>query len=420
MSIERDSILLVLPVGFRRSAGPGLLFEKQACNGLERWADHFGKVVVACPLEPGGPPGLSGTAATVEYLEVDSLPSRARIEPIPLPFAYRLGQFLKCYRETRATLARAIGECEYLSFAIGGLVGDWASVAALEAIRQGRKYSIWTDRVEHMVIRSSHLDSSGLRRSYLRIKNNWIKSPLMKPLERHLIGHSALGLFHGRDCFDAYSPHCREPRLVHDIHLKPGDRIPPEQLLAKVERVRAGGPIRLVYAGRMAEMKGPFDWIRAMAGLRDRKVDFRATWIGDGPLLAEARAEIERLGLGDRVELPGFVGDRTLLLQALRDSDLFVFCHKTPESPRCLIESLMSATPIIGYDRSYPRDLLEDLAGRFLVPLDDEDALVDRIAAIDADRPGLASAAEKCDELGSHYSDEAVFRHRSELIKEFA
>ena len=418
MGFEADSLLIVLPVAFRSGHGTGLLFEKQACNGLEKWAANFKKVVVACPIEPEGIP--SSVVNAIPYIEVDDLPSRDRMELIPLPWAYGLATFWRTYRTTRAILADAIRRSQYLSFAIGGLIGDWGSVAAFEAIRQDRPYSIWTDRVESKVIRSSHLDTKGPKKLYHMVRNNAIFSPLMRRLEHHVIGKSNLGLFHGRDCFDAYSPHCKNPHLVHDIHLKPEDRIHPLQLSAKIERVRLGEPLRLLYVGRLAEMKGPFDWIKVMADLRDLGLTFQATWIGDGPLLDEMRREIDHRGLQDRVELKGFVGDRGILMQAMRDSDLFVFCHKTPESPRCLIEALMSGTPIIGYDRPYPRDLLGDSADRLLVPLDDAAQLARRIEELDKDRAELAQLIRASDEHGSHFSDEAVFRHRSELIKKFS
>jgi hypothetical protein len=43
---SRKGMLLVLPVPFRSVYGQ-LLFEAQACNGLEQWADNFGFVTVA-------------------------------------------------------------------------------------------------------------------------------------------------------------------------------------------------------------------------------------------------------------------------------------------------------------------------------------------------------------------------------------
>ena len=57
------------------------------------------------------------------------------------------------------------------------------------------------------------------------------------------------------------------------------------------------------------------------------------------------RDEVGRLGLGDVIELTGFVADRDLVIQRLRESDVMLFAHIEPESPRVLIEALMSACP---------------------------------------------------------------------------
>ena len=49
MPLRNQSMLLVLPVPFL-VRGEELLFEAQASNGLNRWADHFEQVVVAAPV----------------------------------------------------------------------------------------------------------------------------------------------------------------------------------------------------------------------------------------------------------------------------------------------------------------------------------------------------------------------------------
>jgi glycosyltransferase involved in cell wall biosynthesis len=415
MSVERDSILLVLPVPLRRDGAGRLLVERQAANGLDRWAENFRRLVVACPLQPDASAADGGTVS--DYVDADRLASRERMEFTPLPWADQLGTFLGTYLPTREVLAEKIRSCEYLSFAIGGLIGDWGNVAALEAIRQRRRFSVWTDRVEYQVVKGSHAERQGLRKVYRLLRDNLVMAPLMKQVQRHIIRKCDLGLFHGLDCFHAYSPYCRNAHLVHNIHLKPEERIGPELLRRKLDRIRSGAPLRLLYAGRVAGMKGPLDWVRVMATLQARGLAFRASWVGDGPLFSEMRDEVERLNLSQTVELPGFVGDRRLLLEAVRDSELFVFCHKTPESPRCLIEALMSGSAILGYGSSYPRDLLGHLAGRLLVGNGDATGLAERIAYFDRHRDELAELVQSCYQLGANFSDRAVFQHRSSLIR---
>jgi len=414
MRFKDDSILLVLPVPFRRDIKGNLLVEMQAANGLERWAENFQHLVVACPCQPTCEISVDTSA---DYIGVDCLASRNRIEFLPLPWAYSLGSFLKAYRRTQKLLADKISNCKYLSFAIGGLVGDWASVAALEAIHQKRQFSIWTDRVEHLVIQGSQADAKGLKKIYHILRNNLVTSPLMKHLEKYIISRCDLGLFHGLDCLAAYSSYCHNPHLVHDIHLKPEDRIGSQAMSQKLTRVAAGEPLKLLYVGRVAEMKGPLDWIGVMSDLNNRGVAFYASWIGDGPLLTEARDKVTQQNLNEVVEFSGYVGNRDQLLQAIQKSDLFIFCHKTPESPRCLIESLMSGSPILGYSSSYSQDLLGDMASRLLVNRDNFSDLAAKIAYFDKHRDELIEITKFCHELGAKFSDEAVFKHRSNLIK---
>lgn len=409
-----DSLLLVLPVPFRRD-GETLLFESQACNGLNCWADNFSRVIVACPLEP---PAVTRKRKSSEtYLSIDSIPAHDRMEFVPLPWAHGFGEFARKYHPTRRLLADKIRQCQFLSFAIGGLTGNWAAVAGLAALRQRRDFSVWTDSVEHEVVKKDYAAHDGLKTLYRKIKNNLVVSPLTKHVHRYVVSRSALGLLHGRDCFDAYAPYCRNPQLVHNIHLKPGDQIPEERLQTKIRRALAGEPLRLVYAGRATEIKGPMEWLRVLLELRNQGVPFRATWLGDGPLLERMRAEADQLGLGECCCLAGHIGERAALLRSLQESDLFVFCHKTPESPRCLIEGLISGDALVGFDSAYPRDLLEGLAGRLLVPQCDTARLAARIAQLHFHREDLAELVRGCAVLGAKYSDEAVFRYRSELIK---
>ncbi len=75
------------------------------------------------------------------------------------------------------------------------------------------------------------------------------------------------------------------------------------------------------------------------------------------------------------VETPGFVADRDRVIATIRDSDLMLFTHLEPESPRVLIEALMSACPIVGYDRPHPSDLISVHGGGILSPLGDWEAL---------------------------------------------
>lgn len=403
MTQPRDTLLIYAPVPLHRREG-ALCLEDQACNGLRLWAEHFGRVIALMPESPDpAPPAWVG---------LDRIgPARERVEIVALPEAWRPGAFLRALPGARRAIRGAIERADFIGFAIGGLVGDWGTVAAWEARRMGKPFYIWTDRVESEVVRRTAAQMPWKRR--LRAK---LEAGPMAWNERALIRRAALGLFHGRETYETYAPFSRNPQLVHDIHIRREDHIPADALAAKIEGAGTG-PLRLVYAGRAEAMKGTQDWVAVLEALAARGVDFRATWLGDGPDRAGMQARIAAAGLSGRVALPGFVADRAALLSALRDAHLLLFCHLTPESPRVLIEALVSACPLLGYASAFPADLIAGHGGGDLVALGDAQGLAAAVAGLDRDRGRLAALIGRAAQDGAGFDDESVFAHRSELIR---
>jgi colanic acid/amylovoran biosynthesis glycosyltransferase len=146
-------------------------------------------------------------------------------------------------------------------------------------------------------------------------------------------------------------------------------------------------------------------------------VDFRAVWLGDGVELPAMQARVRAAGLDDRVSMPGFATDRSAVLASLRAAQVFLFCHKTPESPRCLIEALISGCPIVGYDGAFARDLITGHGGGPLVPRGEVAALAGAAAALAGDRTRLADLAGRAARDGAPFTAEAVFEHPNALIR---
>ncbi|MBE1283182.1 MAG: glycosyltransferase [Rhodobacteraceae bacterium] len=399
------TLLIYAPVPLYRKGG-ALYGEKQALNGMRLWAAHFEKVIVMMPESPEAPPpGWEPLSHHTNSLE--------RVQVEPLPMAYRPDQFFKVLRSTRRKIGDLIRMADYLSFAIGGLFGDWGAVAAFEAERQGRPFAVWTDRVESEVVRRSI--GQGTWRHSLR--SRLYHRPMFQ-LEKKVIRRAALGLFHGQETFDTYAPFCRNPHVVHDIHIAPKDHISDEALSDKMDAIPEG-QIRIAYVGRADPMKGPMDWLEALALMRDAGVIFQATWLGDGSELEQMRAWVAEKGLTGQVDLPGFTDNRDAVRDLLQQAHIFLFCHKTPESPRCLIEALSAAAPIIGYEGAYARDLISAHQGGVLVPLGDVDALAQAVITLERDRVRLSELIGRAREDGRPFTDEAVFEHRSDLIKQY-
>lgn len=403
--VQDDTLLIYAPVPLHRDAQGWLMVEAQAVNGLRLWAANFAQVIVMMPLSPDPAP-----VGWVPVADAGSKLDRVRFEALPM--AYRPDQFLRQLPATRRRIAALIAEARWLSFAIGGLFGDWGAVAGFTAREMNRPFAVWTDRVESEVVRRSAHVGSWKERLRARLTHR-----PMAQLERAVIRRASLGLFHGKETYDAYAPFASGPaEIVHDIHIAPSDHLAPERLVAKADAA-AEGPLRIVYAGRADPMKGPLEWIEVLERLAAMGVDFHARWLGDGSERPEMLARVARAGLQSRIELPGFVNDRTEILEEMRRAHVFQFCHLTPESPRCLIEALASGCPIAGYTSAYPADLIAAHGGGVLMPLGDTAALAGELAALSNDRARLSELILKASADGAPFTDEHVFQHRSEVIR---
>jgi glycosyltransferase involved in cell wall biosynthesis len=238
----------------------------------------------------------------------------------------------------------------------------------------------------------------------------------MAALERYLIRHADLGLFHGSDTYETYAPFSPNPMLVHDVHFSRHEQIGQEALAAKQDSIKSVAP-EIIYAGRMASMKGWSDWLEVLARLRRRDMRFTATWLGGGGDFGSFHRKVEDLGLADVVSAPGNIDDREDVRRRLEAAHVLLFCHKTKESPRVLIEALRSGTPIVGYRGAYAEDLVSKAGGGVLTPADDIEGLAQAVLSLDGDRDHWASLMSKARKDGEDLYDEAVFRHRSEMIK---
>ena len=406
-----NSLLLELPVPFKRINGV-LHVEAQAHNGISRWLDNFDRITLCAPLLPDDAHDLID--GSLSWLPVADLLADSRLILQTLPWGYHPLDHFKQRGHVRKLFQRLIPQHRYLCFANLGWLGSWGNIAADLAQSAGRAYAIWLDWVLHEMPASQ---PGGLaKQAFGRIKLGMLKRNSLRAVR-----NASLGLFHGRSVHQAYAPHCAQAELVHNIHLKRTDIISPTQLLQRLSR--ADGRLRIGYAGRLHPMKGPLQWIAAVDGAIRAAVPgqvIEATWIGDGPLLAQARQRVIELGRQGQIHFPGAETERSRVLEFLRSLDIFLFCHLTPESPRCLIEALMSGTPLLGYASPYASDLVAGCpsAAQF-VDIGDSAALAQllgRHLARPNQRRQMAMDAHTC---GQQFSDEAVFHHRSQLFKEY-
>lgn len=393
------SLLLVIPSVVLLDEGK-LKVEADFCNNLRAYTRNFESVTFACPaLKPEQNQGY-----VLRSVPIEEIPHGARY--LRLPYTYREDTHLWHYFRTRQLLRREIALADYLLFSPHAPF-DWPTLAAREAVRAGRSFDIECD-LDWNNLMNFRIAQTPVGPKRLRVK---LLAKRMKQDVDFCLAHSALALLQGKEVFEAYKGSASNPHMVLNVQVDRKDHIEAEELEHKLARIRSGAPLRIVYAGRMNERKGALDWVRA---IRSSGASVSATWLGDGPDREAMFSEAEGLS----ISFPG-VRPRNEIMAAMRQADIFLFCHKVAESPRCLSEALASGAPLVGYRSLFPEGLVETTGGGEFVPLGDWRKLGALIAKLDQDRERLSSLVQAAAVTGKALDRDKAMQARVNLIKTY-
>ena len=175
----------------------------------------------------------------------------------------------------------------------------------------------------------------------------------------------------------------RGPKL---LSLVTDSIVPASEVAAEPPRRDWAGELELLTVGRIDPEKNPLLLVEALAELERQEPNrYRLVWVGDGPLAMRVQERAAALGIGDRVELAGWVPFGPELLALYRRAHLFVHVSLTEGMPRVITEALAFALPIVATDVGGVRSALDGGDAGLLVPPNDRAALVAAIRRLAAD-----------------------------------
>ncbi len=185
--------------------------------------------------------------------------------------------------------------------------------------------------------------------------------------------------------------HC--PGVAFDVVLNPF--VAPRAAAAPARDGGAGRrPARLLTVARLIPEKGVFDLVDALA-LVDHGRPCRLVVAGNGPARDALVSRAAALGLGDRVEVRGYLGTPDLE-RAYREADAFVLPTYFAEGfPLSVMEAMGHGLPIITTPIRGCADYLSDGEHALFVPARDPAALaraVERLLGDDALRARMSAA----------------------------
>jgi glycosyltransferase involved in cell wall biosynthesis len=107
------------------------------------------------------------------------------------------------------------------------------------------------------------------------------------------------------------------------------------------------GELTVLTVGRLDAEKNPLLLADVMALLSEGQRRWRLVVCGDGPMRAELEARMARLGLGQQVELLGYVPIDGGLLDLYRSSHAFLHVSFTEGFPQVLVEAFATGLPTV-------------------------------------------------------------------------
>jgi asparagine synthase (glutamine-hydrolysing) len=141
---------------------------------------------------------------------------------------------------------------------------------------------------------------------------------------------------------------------------------------------------------RFSEEKQPLVFLRAIALARQRVPGLRAVIAGAGPLLADAEAELGRLGLCQAVHLLGTRKDVATILGA---ADVVMLTSRNEGCPNVLLEAQWLGRPVVAANVPGCRNAVRDGESGILCAEPSPEAFADALVT-------LLSAPELCARLG--------------------
>lgn len=137
-----------------------------------------------------------------------------------------------------------------------------------------------------------------------------------------------------------------------------------------------------VVVGTIAGLRAVKNLPRLVRAVAAAGPNVRLAIAGEGPEKERIVAEAERLGMADRLMLPGFIRDPSRFVGLF---DIFALSSDSEQFPISLIEAMAAGRPVVATDVGDIRNMVSTENRRFVVPKQDETALANAIAELAGD-----------------------------------
>jgi L-malate glycosyltransferase len=132
--------------------------------------------------------------------------------------------------------------------------------------------------------------------------------------------------------------------------------------------IKVNTPPRLIFAGRFVPQKNPFAIIQTLSQLKD--LNWTCSMLGDGPLFEDVKREIEKTGMSERFNLPGWVTP-DIVLEHFSRSDILFMPSLSEGLPVVGVQALATGLAIVASEIGGFLDLVDTGKNGYLIDVRD-------------------------------------------------
>jgi len=172
----------------------------------------------------------------------------------------------------------------------------------------------------------------------------------------------------------------------------------------------------VVAAGRLTRQKGFDRLLPAWRELAQRYPDWKLEIFGDGRERESLQSQIDELGIGASARLAGFTSQ---LDDELARASLYVMTSREEGFPMVLIEAMGVGLPAVSVDcHTGPRDIITDGVDGYVVPEEDQQALVARMSELMSDPDKRRSFGDAARHVVERYDAAAIAERWESVLAE--
>ncbi len=251
-----------------------------------------------------------------------------------------------------------------------------------------------------------------------RIKRQWATTRLEKRL-RDAVVHAGGLQCNGTPTYDEYANLNENVILYYDSRVRESMIISEDKIHTRSQHLINGGPLRLVFSGRLLSIKGVDHLPRVAAELKARNIPFTMDIFGSGIFQKSIRNSLVKYDLEDAVRLHGNVDFESKLMPYVAEAtDLFVCCHRQGDPSCTYIETLACGIPIIGYDNEALEGIVRHAQVGWTTIINDIQKLVDAICHLHHRREEIIKASYTARTFAKQHTFEITMKKRVEHLLE--